>query len=110
MSQGGAPPPWVAALVARIDNSLACARNASALRVEDSLLPLSNGDGVLPSAAAPPVPFPATVNALRMLSNAGLDRLLVFYGLNNPFAVNAQGVHLMAKRRLVARHIGVPGF
>ncbi len=96
--------------MARIDNALANSRNASALRVEDALMPLTNAAGVLPAAAVPPPPFPADVGALRSLGNVGLNRLLAFYGSPNPYAANAQGANLAAKRRLLARHLGVPGF
>ena len=121
---GAAPPAWAAPLMAQVaamavqlnnverQSNLALARgtNASATNHGDLLTECVNAANVTPSLAVPAVHFPATVGALHALSNAHCDALLNHYGLHNPNPGVVHGPALMAKRRLVARYLGVPGF
>ena len=84
----------------------ACARNASAIRFDDILMVLVNNQNQTPAQVG--VTFPATVQALQLFTNAECDALLQFYNVVNPHPGNLQGANLARKRRLLARHLGVP--
>lgn len=91
-------------------NALAVAHNSSVVSVRDPLHARVNAANVLPGAAVPPVAFPATKGDLHLMKNTGVNALLAFYAIPNPHPGIAHAGNLAAKRRLLALHLGIPGF